>query len=816
MPLLYGFLALVRGAFSVRFSDVEAVGRPVRLLPAGRRSASGATLVCLAACAFAWLSAVPPCAAAEVNPTSAGAPNQAKASLIRLSSPSLALAIDAATGQVHGFGDASGAFDQIVAAPAGVGLWQFTAVQGGAGEEINSLQAGPPRIESLAGAHPGLRLVWDRVALRSGRVDMRVEVTVQLGVPAPELSRWTIAIGKPAGVTLRDLRFPRVGGLRERPDECLAVPYSLGMMTRVPRTLLSGAGGKGARLHWESPHRLSLQCVTLYGRGGPGFLALCEDPLGRHKGFSFWGDAGRQVHFEAVHTPETDAAGLTEYRLPYTVVLGSYSGDWMTAAALYRATPAAREIASRGRLRNGLTAPWLAETGLWVWNRGRSADVLGPALALKQHLGLPVNVLWHWWHECPYDAGFPDYLPPREGAESFRTALAAAHRENLHVLLYMNQRLWGTTTDSWRAEGAAAHAVKRRNGTIETTIYQKRLAVPMATMCLGTPFWRAKYASLSEAVLCDLGADGVYMDQTGLPGDCHDPAHGHPLGVGVYWHQGLAMLTEDIRRRSAARGAATLGGEFVGEPWIGDLDLTLALDTSAERIGAASADWERIPFYPAVYHEAALAFGSYAGLVYPPYDEKWPQDERPARALTPLDARFDAQFCLEQSRCFAWGLQPMIANFQTAQLSERPTPIGFLSRLVRTRQRALPYLQRGVWLRPPDFVIPTLQIPLVQVSIYNPPRETARTYPAVIVGAWRAQDGAVGIALASLGDSPLELAAPVDFAAYGLPESCEVNRIDEQGRRALGRLRRESPTLRVTLAPRDVCVIELAPVASRP
>ena len=35
---------------------------------------------------------------------------------------------------------------------------------------------------------------------------------------------------------------------------------------------------------------------------------------------------------------------------------------------------------------------------------------------------MPVSVFWHWWHGCAYDAGFPEYLPPREGTDAFKTA----------------------------------------------------------------------------------------------------------------------------------------------------------------------------------------------------------------------------------------------------------------------------------------------------------------------------------------------------------------------------------------------------------
>ena len=145
-------------------------------------------------------------------------------------------------------------------------------------------------------------------------------------------------------------------------------------------------------------------------------------------------------------------------------------------------------------MRQRLTPAWVTDTGLWVWNRGRSPGVLGPALALQQAAGVPVSVFWHWWHGCPYDAGFPEYLPPREGADPFRQAVAAAQTTRPARIVYMNQRLWGMTTRSWTEEGAEQFAVKNADGTVTPEVYNTFMKVPCASMCMGTDFWRDKYA----------------------------------------------------------------------------------------------------------------------------------------------------------------------------------------------------------------------------------------------------------------------------------------------------------------------------------
>jgi hypothetical protein len=198
---------------------------------------------------------------------------------------------------------------------------------------------------------------------------------------------------------------------------------------------LAGSDQKGRRWEWSYPGHLSLQCTAWYRQDGPGVYLACDDSQAGRKTFAFWGDGGGSVHFEVVHEPEHRAQGTDRYRLPYQVLVGVFVGDWVTAAERYRGWALQQPWALESRLRRGLVPSWIQDTGVWVWNRGRSPGVLSPAVALQQELGLPVRVFWHWWHGCAYDVGFPEYFPPREGAEAFRAALGAARDSGLRAMV---------------------------------------------------------------------------------------------------------------------------------------------------------------------------------------------------------------------------------------------------------------------------------------------------------------------------------------------------------------------------------------------
>ncbi len=499
--------------------------------------------------------------------------------------------------------------------------------------------------------------------------------------------------------------------LPPRTNEFLAVPEWMGQLAANPRAMLTN----GARWEWDYPGLLSLQCLALYPQDGPGLYFSCDDTKSYRKGFAFWKDVGGQFNYEMVHLLERGATTARRYEVPYSALVETFHGDWFTAAEKYRAWGTKQSWAKESRLQKHLVPDWVLQTGLWVWNRGRSENVLAPAAALEQSLGLPVSVFWHWWHGCAYDTGFPEYLPPREGTESFTNALAIAHHEGLHALVYMNQRLWGMTTESWTNENAAPFAVKTQDGKIRPEVYNTFTKLPCASMCMGTEFWRNKYAGLAERAAKDLGVDGIYMDQACSSLSCYDPNHGHPLGGGRYWMQGFQKLSSDIRQRVGHPLA--LGGEGCGEAWLPYLDAMLTLQVSKERY-AGNNGWEPIPFFQAVYHPYAVFYGNYSSLTMPPYDDLWPEEFAPKEPLKLLDRKYSRQFRLEQARALVWGLQPTIANFRPSHLQERKEETDFMMRLAKLRMQGLKYFLHGTLLRPPELNARQETIDMSRLSIY--------------------------------------------------------------------------------------------------
>ncbi|NLS96454.1 MAG: hypothetical protein GXX96_30320 [Planctomycetaceae bacterium] len=554
-----------------------------------------------------------------------------------------------------------------------------------------------------------------------------------------------------------------------------------------------------------------MQFAAWYSQDGLGLYLACDDSSGMRKSLAAWGSDDDQANMEFVHHPENRAAGQSQHTLPYGVRLETFQGDWITAAERYRTWALEQPWARESRLHLGRVEPWVLDTGLWVWNRGRSPGVLGPAEELQKRLGLPVSVFWHWWHGCAYDQGYPEYLPPREGTQAFQEAVAQSHRAGIHSMVYTACRAWSAGTQSWQDEKPEPYTAKMENGEPISGMINKFIPTRMYRMCNSTPFWQNKFGGIAQEIFKSLGVDGIYLDVACVNVPCFDPNHGHPVGGGNYWIQGFGEMANEIRKRCNNDRSVVLSGEYSGENWLPYLDLFLNLSVSRER-SYWNQRMDTIPMFQAVYHRHGINYGSYSSLTMPPYEEFWPAEFAPKEPLALLDRKYSRQFCLEQARTFVWGQQPMIANFLPRLFDDRPEEMAFLMRLARVRSRSLKYLLYGEFLRPPAMNAPETTSDFSRVSIYvgqgGGITTIRKRHPLALVGGWRATDGSVAVAVASVADEPLPLSLRFDPDDYGLKPGQTIWRNDSQGREQLGRWEAGQKELTITLPPREAWVIE--------
>ena len=730
--------------------------------------------------------------------------------IVSIENGKLKLGFDRNTGVFLVFRDLTNSHEFLDTNITSASIWEIDLLHN---SEIETIDMATPSEFHFSKPDPlTLVLTWNKFSGIENK-DLNVTAVITLENNKP-LSTWEISVEGTEGEKVNRVVFPKISHIEDLDDEYLAVPAWMGQIMKNPRSHLFKIQDKEKKYEWGYPGPLSLQCLALYNPQKCGFYASCNDTLAFRKSFSFTLDTLNNFTYQMNNYPALDST-VNFYEPSYGAVIGSFEGDWITAAGLYREWASKQRWCSESRFKNRLNPSWLEKTALWVWNRSISQNVLVPATELKHRLGLPVNVFWHWWHGCSYDDGFPEYLPPREGKESFIAAMSSAQNEGVRSIVYMNSYQWGTSTGSWINENASLNAVKDINGNLRSHVFNIFTGKSLTNMCMATQFWKDKYSSLCDSVVNTYQTNGVYMDQACLNKMCYDTNHGHSIGGGNYWVKNFGELTHQIRSKISQKNDPILAGEGCGEPWLPYLDVFLTLQVSKERY-AGIGEWETIPFFQAVYHQYAITYGNYSSLIVPPYDELWPKEFAPKEPLKLLDKEFNRQFLMEQARSFVWGMQPTIANYQSFLASERKEEIDYLFDLAKVRYKGLKYLLYGKFLRSQDIEFPEDELMISKLSIYAGKRGESvttfqNTFPLVYSGTWKSDDNQVGIALASISDDPFRINYSFNSDDYELPSSGQIYIIDAEGKTLLTSYSESKILIDFTLPPKGLCIVEIAP-----
>ena len=595
-----------------------------------------------------------------------------------------------------------------------------------------------------------------------------VEVTATISLDKKKaLSYWDIALEGFEGDKLMEVNYPRVSNIKAFTEEELALSDWTGRLYKNIRA-------KRKVLEQRKQNRPTMQLTALYGEEPSGLYIASNDTESMAKGSSFEFE-GNTTTYKMVYILPMDEKN-SSFKSSYQTILGAFQGNWYDAAQIYREWALQQEWTKNNRLHSGKMNPWLPETDLWMWNRGRSNNVLTEAADLKEYLGdCNVSVLWHWWHNGPYDDVFPDYLPPREGRDSFVKAVAEAKAKGINMAPYMNSIQWGVARESWTELNLEQYAARRSDGSTHAHAYNKFTGNAIAPMCMSQEFWHEKYSDLCDTVVNDYGCTGVYMDQACLYYRCYAKNHGHTVGGGNHWVKGYYKLVERIREKTAEANPV-LTGEGSGEDWMAHLDGFLTLEGSRERMSGLSA-LSIIPLFNAVYHENAICFGNFGGFTYPPYDECWPQEFRAPNTETLLPAIYNTQMRMEQARTFVWGTQPMIVNYHAFAREARPELMQFIAKLVKARKAYKEYLQYGKMMRAPKLANDhATEIDIAQMSTYG--LKTAGTnlfphkkvVPMLYSSAWRNEEGNILLTFVNISEDNKSLEFTIDLAEMGLDE----------------------------------------------
>lgn len=632
-----------------------------------------------------------------------------------------------------------------------------------------------------------LTLTWSGVG--SDACPAELTVTIHIDLPRDSsLSRWRIEVAGTAPAALWQVDFPRLVGLRGEGEDYLAVPEYWGRLANGPthrpiRYVLPypQPGSMQWHAYWftqdrREPAAPNVERGTVESgwaldrRDATGLYWAAEDGRGAYKRFGFdSATVAGQASVWIEQVPPLDTWPIApgpqpiDYRSPYPVAVGVFTGDFHEAATLYRQWAATQEWCRRGPADVWPTEPpppgseelvtwvpsWFREVGFWAKFYHEPAKVLPEWAAYRRWLGVPMASHYYRYNVYAFDQYYPDHLP---GDPYLLQGIRDARAIGVRPLPYINGVIWDTNSQSWHLEDGFAAACKDPSGQI----YPWDIGgFVFAYMDPSTKAWRAKVRETGAKLIGEHGTAGVYLDCLAATAFKlnYDPTHVGNLHGGDAMTQGNRRLLHDLRAATRRLDPeAAFFPEEIGEPYIDLLDGYLTLD---QWRFAPRPNEQLYPLFSVVYHPYTIHFGS----------------------DTALDLAPDL-FAWQMGQMLIWGSVPLHSTGTPPLPREGDPNSEFLREVVHAYWVAgLPFLQGGEWerlvVRPPDS--PANDAPLDLISApyqlsFEPTRGRQRTWygPAVMASAWR-RKGDHGVVMVNITGQPQEVELTVRTTGLGSP-----------------------------------------------
>jgi hypothetical protein len=99
-------------------------------------------------------------------------------------------------------------------------------------------------------------------------------------------------------------------------------------------------------------------------------------------------------------------------------------------------------------------------------SNGSAAELSPCVLGLQRSWGVPMGVHWYIWHKNPFDNDYPHFFAPKD---DFAAGVQKLQANNVHVMPYINGRLWDT-----RDKGIEDFEYSRRAKAFATKVEKYR------------------------------------------------------------------------------------------------------------------------------------------------------------------------------------------------------------------------------------------------------------------------------------------------------------------------------------------------------
>lgn len=465
--------------------------------------------------------------------------------------------------------------------------------------------------------------------------------------------------------------------------------------------------------------------------------------------------------------------GENSFELAGEMVWERFDGDWYDVAQRYRAFALTKAswlppVNEKGRMD---TPEWMKQVPFWImdWmpNTNPAADPVPTsirpvgtvvaddawveeALQLQRELDVPIGYHLYNWHWIPFNNDFPHYFPVKEG---FGEGVARLQAQKVHVMPYINGRLWDTCDkagEDWQFSSRARRwAVKAEDGSLRIETYESHepdgSVCRLAAMCPSTPLWREVMAQTISRLFGEYGVDGVYLDQIGArhPDACTDVSHPHPPGGGDWWIRSYEALLSQAMLGKPARGMFST--EDNAETYMRHLDGFLTWTWIQDR---------HVPAFPAVYAGYVAMMG------------------RNTNGVKRTDDGYVRWHIAQQ---LLYGQQ---IGWINADVRRFPNQFAFLKKVVHLRYESAAFFCRGCLLRPPQVADDAG----TRTTVSGMRLTKTFSYRHVLSGAWRMWDNTgARLFILNCADHAATFVITADAGEYGIRDAGALVKVDGEG-----------------------------------
>lgn len=464
-----------------------------------------------------------------------------------------------------------------------------------------------------------------------GGLDLDVTLRVQASAQ-DRLSRWSASVRNGAGLEIVDVQFPFVV-VPLGPNGAVLQPFGFGQLIEGPALenlpldeprRWQFLPENGDTSHY--PGSVFAQFLAWYDDRAGLFLA-CEDTAGNVKRIQALRRAPG-IRLGLAHVGDWPTHG--ERTLEYEVVLGSFTGDWYTAADLYRNWSLQQKWATPLTERTDVPA-WLLDSPPHLTIRLQGYVDDGPTPAIEEFLPYEkcvpllekiaerveaplVAVLMSWERGGPWV--YPDCFPPVGGDESLTRFATLARERGWHVGSFCNGTRWvvghrynGYDGREYFEQHQGERSVCRRHdGEMWVEAWDASWR-PSFACCMAAE-WTREIAVNFVKRLIGWGLESIqYFDQNvnAATFPCFAADHGHPPIPGRWMTEAMEEMIRAFREAAAAAGET--GVIQSTENPCNEYCLPLFQQSDVRISPPSSGLRDFVPVYHYLFHECQILHG---------------------------------------------------------------------------------------------------------------------------------------------------------------------------------------------------------------